>query len=251
MERDVHPAGRADRPLVLHFPEGPLRLAPLLSVAALATLAACGGTAPRQYGQYSALQPRFTVLGKGGTRPESLAVALTQPAYVAVLYVVPGVGSTLIYPTDSATYNHLNGGTTKVAVNFPHAPPLDSLRRVMAQRQRENRRDRGSVRQGGRAARDSAARRDTMPRFLPDTSLAAATGGYLLMLASPTPLSYANIRRHVEGISIPLDDDEALNTVVKMVRATLPEGTAWAALSKEIDVGDSDYSPPVRRTTGR
>lgn len=252
MERDVHPAGDADRPLALHFPEGPLRLAPLFSVAALAALAACGSTPPRQYGQYSALQPRFTVLGKEGTRPESLAVALTQPAYVAVLYVVPGVGSTLIYPTDSTTYNHLNGGTTKVAVTFPHAPPLDSIRRRMAEMQRESRRDRGSVRQGGRAARDSAAtRRDTMPRFLPDTSLAAATGGYLLMIASPTPLSYTAIRRHVQGISIPLDDDEALNTVVKMVRATLPEGTAWAAQSKEIDVGDSGYTQPVRRTTGR
>lgn len=227
-----------------------MRLAPLLSVAALATLAACASSPPRQYGQYSALQPRFTVLGKGGTRPDSLAIALSQPAYVAVLYVVPGVGSTLIYPTDSTTNNQLGGGTQKVAVRFPHPPPLDSLRRRMAERRRDADRRR-SGREGGRENGQSATQRDTMPRFIPDTSLAAASGGYLLMVASPTPLSYASIRQHIDGISIPLDDDEALNTVVKMVRFTMPEGTAWAAVSQEIDVGDSGYSEPVRRTAGR
>ena len=227
-----------------------MRLAPLLSVAALATLAACASSPPREYGQYSALQPRFTVLGKGGTRPDSLAIALGQPAYVAVLYVVPGVGSTLIYPTDSSTSNQLGAGMQRVAIRFPHPPPLDSLRRRMAERRREDRR-RESGRESGRSGGESSAQRDTMPRFIPDTSLAAASGGYLLMIASPTPLSYASIRQHVEGISIPLDDDEALNTVVKMVRFTLPEGTAWAAISKEIDVGDSGYSEPVRRTAGR
>ena len=214
-----------------------MRLAPLLSVAVLATLAACSSTPPRQYGQYSAIQPRFTVIGKEGTRPESLAVALGQPAYVAVVYVVPGRGSTLIYPTDSTTSNHLTG-TERIAVRFPHAPPLDSIRRRMAEMARQGRRDRGASRQGGRSQRDSVTRRDTAARFIPDTSLAIASGGYLLMVATPTPLPYASLRQHIEGISIPLDDDEALNTVVKMVRAAVPEGTAWAALSKEIDVGD-------------
>lgn len=204
-----------------------MRLAPIVSLAALATLAACASTPPRQYGQYAALQPRFTVVGKEGTRPEQLSVALTQPSYIAVLFVVPGRGARLVYPADSMVSNHLNGATEQIPIAFPKAPARDSILRA---RRAANE----SARTGNRSSRNQ---RDTGPRFFADTSLGAAVGGYLLMLASPTPLSYKAIRERTDGISIPLDDDEALNTVVKLVRSTLPEGSAWAALSKEIDLG--------------
>lgn len=223
-----------------------MRLVPIISLAALAALAACASTPPRQYGQYSALQPRFATVGKEGTRPDTLTVTLTQAANVAVLFVVPGRGATLVYPADSTTSNHLNGGTERIAVKFPKAPARDSiLRRRAAERTTDRRR-------GGRSGANTPLTRDTMPRFLADTSLGLASGGYLLMLASPSPLSYSAIRRRTEGVSIPLDDDEALNTVVKLVRGTLPEGSAWAALSKEIDIDvGAEMAQQSRRMRGR
>ena len=61
-----------------------------------------------------------------------------------------------------------------------------------------------------------------------------ADQGYLLLVSSPRPLTYGELHRHVEGLTIPAEDDEALNTVVKLVRATLPDGSKWAAYSKDV-----------------
>ncbi len=217
-----------------------MRLAPLLSLSAVVAATACASTPPRQYGQYSALQPRVSVVGKEGTRPQQLAVTLNQPAYVTVLFVVPGRGATVIYPPDSTSTDQLRPGTQQVNVHFPARPPRDSLRlRGLP--------DQGRTRRG-RTGSPAPTRRDTTPRFYADTSLAAASAGYLLAIATPSPLSYAALRQRVEGISIPMDDDEALNTVLKLARSTLPEDAAWAAQSKEIDVGDGYQSAPMRPT---
>ncbi len=222
-----------------------MRLAPIISLTAVGTLAACASTPPRQYGQYSALQPRFALVGKEGSRPEQLTVTVNQPAYVAVLFVVPGRGSVLIYPTDSTTSNHLNAGTQQIAVNFPKPPARDSLFRRRTPSTVDRRR-------GGRTGNSQPSiTRDTSPRFLPDTSLGIANGGYLLMVASPDSLAYSAIRHRTEGITIPLEDDEALNTVVKMVRGAIPEGAAWAALSKEIDIDQDFTAPRTTRQPGR
>ncbi len=225
-----------------------MRLAPIISLTALGavcTLAACASTPPRQYGQYSALQPRFAVVGKEGSRPEQLTVTLNQPAYVTVLFVVPGRGSVVIYPTDSTTQNHLSAGTQQITVNFPKPPARDSLFRRRTNQTTDRRR-------GGRTGNSQPAiTRDTSPRFLPDTSLGIANGGYILMVASTDSLSYSALRHRTEGITIPLEDDEALNTVVKLVRGTMPEDAAWAGLSKEIDVDQDFTAPRTARQPGR
>src|SRR5439155_16822682 len=43
--------------------------------------------------------------------------------------------------------------------------------------------------------------------------LAGASHGYLLVYASDEPLSYTALKTRVAGLSIPIDDTEALNTV--------------------------------------
>jgi hypothetical protein len=59
--------------------------------------------------------------------------------------------------------------------------------------------------------------------------------GYLLLVASPTEIPLAGLRHRVNGVTIPIDDDEALSTVMKLVKSTLPDGTNLAGYAKELD----------------
>ena len=204
-----------------------MRLVLLTRLAAVVALSACAGANPRRYGQFAALQPQFTSV-PGEKTPQHLNVSLGQPAYVTVLFVVPGRGAAIIYPTDSTTSTRLSAGSQQIALRFPSRPTRDSL---LAMSRRAASAGRGT---GGRQGR--LGQRDST-RFIADTSLGMARAGYLLMVASPEPLSYGAVLRRTQGITIPFDDSEALNTVVKLVRGTLPERAAWAALAKEIDLG--------------
>jgi len=57
----------------------------------------------------------------------------------------------------------------------------------------------------------------------------------LLLVASPSEISYPTLRRRINGITIPIDDDEALSTVMKLVKSTLPDGTNLAGYARELD----------------
>jgi hypothetical protein len=57
--------------------------------------------------------------------------------------------------------------------------------------------------------------------------------GYLLVFASQQPLVYKTLTSRVAGISIPIDDDDALNTVIKLIRATTQINGPWAAFASE------------------
>jgi hypothetical protein len=43
------------------------------------------------------------------------------------------------------------------------------------------------------------------------------------------------LQRRVNGITIPIDDDEALSTIMKIVKSTLPDGTQLAGYAKELE----------------
>ena len=59
--------------------------------------------------------------------------------------------------------------------------------------------------------------------------------GYLLLVASPTQMPLATLQRRINGITIPIDDDEALSTVMKLVKSALPDGTNVAGYARELD----------------
>jgi len=144
--------------------------------------------------------------------PRSLSLQLDQAAYTAVLLVAPGHSATLLYPTDSTTDNRLNAGAHVLQVTVPASLlETDSARIAGLIRQRDSARVRP---RGGPTIRTPA---------LPPT-----TPTYFLVVTSPQPLSHRRIIEKTTGVSIPLDDLEALNAVGKAVKSTIDvEPRAW------------------------
>lgn len=198
----------------------------------LAALTACSsGPQIRRLGEYSSLQPLFTVASTPKT-PREITVNLKSPEYVSVLYVVPGRGAVIVYPTDSSTDTHVDAGQHAVPVHFAETPfNRDSM---FAAARREA--------MGG-GTRMPRTRRDTIGRdstrgglgALREPSPGASPIGYLLLVTSPTKIPYTTLYQHVNGITIPIEDDEALSTVMKLVKATLPEGARLAGYAQELE----------------
>ncbi len=57
--------------------------------------------------------------------------------------------------------------------------------------------------------------------------------GYLLMYASQQPLPYDILTTRVSGLSIPIDDDDALTTVTKLIRERTHTTGAWSAYATD------------------
>lgn len=200
----------------------------LLSLVLLAVAGCASGPATHRLGSYGTFAPTFTTPQNERT-PTQMTVDLKQPSFVAVLFVVPGRGSTLVYPTDSITSNHVSAGKSTIPIHFSQQPfNRDSIIALLQ-------RDRNGTR---RTPRDSAARDSAMQqRFgsLRDPGPAASSIGYLLLVASKDSISYPMLRRRVENVTIPIDDDEALSTVMKLVKASLPEGATISGYASELD----------------
>lgn len=211
----------------------PTRLASLAVLAA--TAIGCGSPKPTTYGDVATLQPSFSLRPK--EKPlQHFTVSVAQPASIALFYVVPGVGAKLVYPTDSTTDNTVQPGAHELVGRFPRAINRDSL---FAARQR------GRRTPGQRPARDTTGR--VQPgangdyRFNADSAGTIGMNtfndqGYVLLVTSPSKLSYGELHRHIEGLTIPAEDDAALNTIVKLARSTLPEGSKFAAFAREVDL---------------
>lgn len=189
-----------------------IQLAPLVVLAALTACKSAPKAGPLGEGFGGASR---IVAVDSARPPRSLVVELGQPMHVALLLVIPGHSATLLHPRDSAADQRLDAGQSTVRFEVPA---------MLA------RRDSGALRprQGMISAQDSAMRRRRT------TSVGASAPGpvpvnaatFLLLLASPQPLSPQRIIERTVGVSIPSLDDEALNAVAKAVRATLPEPRA-------------------------
>lgn len=212
----------------------PSRLATLAVLTAAAI--GCGPRKPTTYGDVAVLRPSFAL--RPNEKPlQHFTVSVAQPASIAMFYVVPGIGARLVYPTDSTTDNTLQPGAHELVGRFPRAINRDSL---FAARQR------GRRPPPPRQPRDTTGRTQPNPNGDYRVSNADSAGmigmntfndqGYLLLVTSPSRLSYSELRRHIEGITIPAEDDGALNTIVKLARATLPEGSTWAAFAREVEL---------------
>src|SRR5438105_3652037 len=214
-------------------------------LAMVVTTAACArGPEIRKLGDYGSLQPLFTTPQNQKT-PSQINVNLTRPAYVAALFVVPGRGAVIVYPTDTSMDTHVDAGQHTIPVRFREtAFNRDSMFAAM-RRQSQGRgnpaptptpvppvfRD-TTQRDTTRIGRDSGT---TSRGALREPGPGASPIGYLLLVASSTQIPLQNLQRRVNGITIPIDDDEALSTVMKLVKSTLPDGTNLAGYAKELD----------------
>ena len=152
--------------------------------------------------------------------PTSVTLQLDQPGSAIVLLVAPGHSATLLYPGDSTTDNRLSAGTHVLRIQIPeYLVQTDSQRAAAMAR----------VRDSGFSARR------TRPRgVLP---LLPTTPTYLLVVTSPQPLSFTRVREKTAGVSIPIEDMEALNAVAKAVKGTLTsEPREWAGYYRLVEI---------------
>lgn len=190
---------------------------------ALALSAACASSAPHHYGQFDDLAPRVTP-APGQRSPNNLTVQLGRAANVAVFLVVPGRPTLLLYPSDSTQSGYVEAGTHVIPTTCAKLAPLDSARIANRRPQQP-----GGTRPTGqqRGARGGSLGADS------PVTCGSTQHGYLLMFASQQPLPYATLLNSVAGLSVPIEDDDALNTVTKLVRERTRTTGPWAAYATD------------------
>jgi hypothetical protein len=211
----------------------------LRALAVLLIAGACASAPqPRELGQYSVLTPRLAVVDSERP-PRNLTVDLAAPASIVVVYVAPGRSTRIVYPADSATAPRLSAGTQRITATWPRPRALpDSARRDSIAR--ANR---------ARTRRDANVPSNTQRiAALPDPEAGLAPFGYLLLFATPQSLQYGEVRRRVEGVTTPLDANEALNAIAKQVRSTLDPSAPWAGYALEVTVAPGEDARPTRAT---
>jgi hypothetical protein len=198
---------------------GRIRLALLLGIPV-----ACVSSAPHTFGQYNDIAPKVAAQ-QGDRIPRQLTVQLARPANVAVFLVVPGRGSELLFPADSAQSQYMEGGSHLVETSRAHAAVNDSSRLIRRPTPAPAPTSQQPPQQRGRNTRGGIG--DSLPMLGPGQH------GYLLIYASQEPLAYQTLKTRVSGLSIPIEDDDALNTVTKLIRGTTKTTGPWAAFASE------------------
>jgi hypothetical protein len=229
----------------LHSHMIPRRL-PIVLLILLLSAACSSAPLTKQLGDYTILTPSFTTAAAEKS-PSHATVNLAAPAYVAMLFVVPGRGSVIVYPTDSATNNRLEAGAHDVPLSFPSGP-MNRDSAIAALRRQGNRRpgnapppaqprpQPGVPQMPSDSAFRDSTRRDAPPTRAPITepSPSSSPVGYLVVVASPAAMRFGLLKRRIEGVTIPIEDDEALSTVMKLVKSTLPDGAQISAYAREL-----------------
>jgi hypothetical protein len=188
------------------------------SFALLALIAGCATGGPAHFGQYTEYTPKVAAT-KGERSPLHVTVQLAKPANVAVFLVAPGRASTLLFPADSLQTPLVEAGAHLLET---------SLARQAADTA-------GRGRRGQPGQRDSLQSRGGRGRGGQDlpTTFGFNQRGYLLVYASQEPLPYTVLATRVSGISVPIDDTDALNTVTKLIRETTRTTGRWAAFATD------------------
>ncbi|HKN65696.1 MAG TPA: hypothetical protein VJW73_05430 [Gemmatimonadaceae bacterium] len=213
----------------------------VLIASVVAVTACASGPEIRKLGDYGSVNPLFTTPPNQKT-PREITVNLTQPAYVAALFVVPGRGAVIVYPTDTTMDTHVDAGSHTIPVHFTETPfnrdsMLAAIRRGSQGTTRRNPQPSPSIRPDT-LFRDTTRTRGDSTRLgglRGEPGPGASPIGYLLLVASPTQMPLATLQRRINGITIPIDDDEALSTVMKLVKSALPDGTNLAGYARELD----------------
>jgi hypothetical protein len=200
--------------------EGSVHAGRIRSLATLAIVAGCSSGGPAHFGQYNDLAPKVAAT-KGERLPLHVTVQLEKPANVAVFLVAPGRASMLLFPQDSTQPGFVEAGAHLVETSLAKLSSTDSSRLLRRPGQTQGQ---GTQTQGNRGGRGG---RNDLPTF------GFNQRGYLLIYASQDPLPYNTLANRVAGISVPIDDKDALNTVMKLVRETTRTTGKWAAFATD------------------
>jgi hypothetical protein len=190
------------------------------AAALVGVLVGCASSQPHVFGQYNDLAPKVAPT-QGERIPQHLTVQIARPANVAVFLVAPGRASRLLFPADSMQSAYVEAGSHLVETSLTRAALSDTSRLV----RRAPEPNQGNRQPNSRNR--SGVGRDSLPAF------SFNQHGYLLIYASQEPLSYAALSSRVAGLSIPIEDGDALNTVTKLIRATTSRNGPWAAYATD------------------
>lgn len=191
------------------------------SIALIVALAACASAAPIQLGDTQALAPRIDPVAKEAV-PLHVQVAIARPANVAVFFVLPGRGATLLYPIDSSSPTRLTAGAHILTTSLAARAARDSARTPHPNTT------------GAPLPLPNAANRANPAEVMSADSLGhVGTDGYLLLYATDDSLDFNTLRNRVTGVTIPIENDAAVSTVTKLIKATTRGTGAWAAYSSE------------------
>lgn len=188
-------------------------------VLVLMAAAACSSrpAKPRLVGDAPELGAKLT-LTDSVSPPRQVTVEVAQPSSAVLVYVVPGQGASLVYPADTLHSARLEAGPHVVRPEYPRV-----------------RNTRAALDSALRRQRDSIARRNprgTAARAMDPSMSAPAQGfappGYLMLVATKASLDPAAVARRIAGVTIPLDEREALSAVGKLVRSTAAVVAPWA-----------------------
>jgi len=192
-------------------------------ICALALLGVIGGCAtggPAHFGQYTEFTPKVAAT-KGERSPLHVTVQLAKPANVAVFLVAPGRASTLLFPADSLQNQFVEAGSHLLETRLARHPADTSARGRALPGQRDTLPINRNIGRGRGGYND------------PSTSFGFNQHGYLLIYASQEPLPYSVLANSVSGISVPIDDTDALNTVTKLIRERTHTQGRWSAFATD------------------
>ena len=206
------------------FVRGSVRSGIVKFAVLVSVVLGCASSKPHIYGAYNDLSPQVAPT-QGERIPLHLTVQLARPANVAVFLVAPGRASRLLFPADSTQSTYIEAGSHLVETSLTKTALTDTSRLIRRPPEQAGARPTPSNRTGR-----PGTGRDTLPQF------AFSQHGYLLIFASQEPLSYAALNRRVAGLSVPIEDSDALNTVTKLIRETTSKSGPWAAFA-------TDYPP--------
>lgn len=180
---------------------------------------ACAAAKPHTYGSYNDLTPK--VSAKSGERaPQHVTIDVARPSNVAVFFVVPGRASQLLFPADSTQSGFVQTGAHEVETSLAHQALTDSARLNRRPNQGINPND-PRQQQRGRSG------------GFPGDNNSLLARGYLLIYATPDPMPYSVLSTRVGGVTVPIEDTDALNTVTKLIRETTHTNGTWAAYATE------------------
>jgi hypothetical protein len=188
---------------------------------AATVLVGCGKPQPHTFGQINDLAPKVAAT-PGERLPLHVTAQLARPANVAIFLVMPGRSTILLFPQDSLQSQYVEAGSHLLETSMAKATAKDSSSLIRRPGQ-------GPV--GTRPTNPNQSRsrnpRDTLPTF------GFNQRGFLLMYASQQPLPYSTLMSKVAGLTVPIEDTDALNTVTKLVRERTGTSGPWAAYATD------------------
>ncbi|HET9425083.1 MAG TPA: hypothetical protein VFO55_06895 [Gemmatimonadaceae bacterium] len=184
---------------------------------AVALLAGCAGNPkPKTFGTAPTLTPTVEVLGNDRL-PLHLRIEMPEAAHVAAFYVVPGEGTQLLFPADSAGSRRLPAGIQEVSTRFAARALNDSSRLLRRPGRVPPPVDAQGIPRGGEPG-------DRRANGIQEA-------GYVLVYVSQDSLDYTTLNERVIGVTIPGYSDEAFSTVTKLVRGASSGQSPWTAVA--------------------